>query len=154
MSLYITALELQARNLTAECLGRDEALALLQTALHESRLDGWEAAELALFPGREGVLLFARRKSGLPWHFFFPDFETLIHAAHSASDTLPSVLSRASNGYLLTVYPFEGDLPPAVLYEFGCDLGQNTYLEAHLAEQGAILIPCAAMASLRTHFAR
>jgi len=154
MSLYITEPELRARNLTVERLGRDEALDLLKTALHENRLDGWEAAELALFSGREGVLLFARRKSGLPRHFFFSDFELLLHAVHSASDTLPSVLSRTSGGYVLTVYPFEGDQPPAVLYEFGRDLGQCTYLEAHLAEQGDVLIPSAAMGSLRMHFVR
>jgi negative regulator of genetic competence, sporulation and motility len=50
------------------------------------------------------------------------------------------------------VYPFEGDQPPAVLYEFGRDLGQCTYLEAHLAEQGDVLIPDTAIANLRMHF--
>jgi len=152
MSLYITAPELYARNLSPESLNRADALDLLALALTESRLDGWEAAELELFPGREGVLLFARRKSGLPRHFQFFDFELLLQAVHTCPDTLPSTLARVQEGYLLTVYPFEGELPPSALYEFGTALGQNSYLEAHLTEQGEVLIPNAAMSALSTHF--
>jgi len=152
MSLYITAPELEARNLCPQSLNRSDALDLLATALAESRLDGWEAAELELFPGREGVLLFARRKSGLPRHFHFFDFETLLQAVHTCPDALPSTLARVGNGYLLTVYPFEGESPPSALYEFGIALGQNTYLEAHLTEQGEVLIPNAAMSALCIHF--
>ena len=85
MSLYITAPELYARNLSPESLNRADALDLLALALTESRLDGWEAAELELFPGREGVLLFARRKSGLPRHFQFFDFELLLQACPAVS---------------------------------------------------------------------
>lgn len=153
LSLYITAPELRVRNLTPESLNRTTALVLLKSVLAESRLDGWDAAELALFSGREGVLLFARRKSGLPRHFYFSDFESLLQAVHSAPDALPSSLFRAPKGYLLTIYPFEGDLPPAVFYEFGRERGQSTYLEAHLAEQDEVLIPDSAMLCLRMHFA-
>ena len=152
MSLYITAPELQARSLCPQSLSRSDALDLLALALTENRLDGWEAAELELFPGREGVLLFARRKSGLPRHFHFSDFELLLQAVQACPDALPSTLARIEEGYLLTVYPFEGELPPFALYEFGIALGQNAYLEAHLTEQGEVLIPNAAMSALCTHF--
>ena len=153
LSLYITEAELQAHRLTPEQVDRTAALAFLQAALQEKRLDDWDAAELALFPGRSGLLLFARRKSGLPHHFFFSDFETLLCAVICVSDVLPSALSRVPAGYLLTVYPFEGELPPAVFYEFGDDLGSCAYLEAHLAEQEHVLLPDTAIARLRMHFA-
>ena len=152
MSLYITDQELKALDLAPRKIGRKDALRLLAMALKESRLDGWEAAELEVFPGRDAVLLFARRKSGLPRHFRFSDFESLLAAAHLCPDALPSILCKHGDGYLLTVYPFEGDRPPAPLYEFGRELGQSVYLPAHLTEQGAVLIPAAALANLRMHF--
>ena len=153
MSLYITEGELKALNLAPAQIGRDEALSLLAIALNENRLDGWEAAELEIYPGRDAVLLFARRKSGRPRHFWFSDFEYLVRAAHLCPDALPSVLCSVKGGYLLTVYPFEGDNPPAPLYEFGREFGQETYLIAHLLEQGAALMPSGALAHLQTHFA-
>jgi len=152
MSLYITEAELGERNLTIEALNQDEVQHLLAIALTESRLDGWEAAELEVFPGRDAVLLFARRKSGVPRHVLFPDFETLLSAVHLCPDALPSALSRTQNGYLLTVYPFEGENPPAVFYEFGREIGRSGYLTAHLKEQGEAILPTCAMARLRTHF--
>jgi len=152
VSLYITEAELKERNLAIETINQDQVQCLLAVALRESRLDGWEAAELEVFPGRDAVLLFARRKSGVPRHLLFSDFETLLHAVRLCPDVLPSALSRTKGGYLLTAYPFEGENLPAVLYEFGRELGQSAYLTAHLKEQGETLLPVCAMASLRAYF--
>ena len=153
MSLYISAGELQALNLTPTQIGRTEAERLLEIALKENHLTGWEVAEFEVYPGRDAVLLFARRRSGQPRHFWFSDFEALIQAVHLCPDALPSALSRYQKGYLLTIYPFEGDHPPAPLHEFGQEMGNSVYLSAHLAEQGAVLLPSGALASLRMHFA-
>jgi len=152
MSVYINERELTAWGLEPARIGRDEALRLLSFALTEKRLGAWEAAELEIFSGHDAVLLFVRRKSGLPRHFWFSDFETLLHAVHACPDALPSALSTVEDGYLLTVYPFEGDNPPAAFYEYGHELGQSSYLSVHLEEQGASLLPSSAMAHLRFHF--
>ncbi|MCL2828825.1 MAG: hypothetical protein FWD99_08845 [Oscillospiraceae bacterium] len=153
LSLYITNQELTQMNFEPEQIGRQEARQILAHALEEKCLGSWEAAELTLYAGKDALLLFARRRSGKPVHFFFPDFEDLIQAAHLCPDPLPSGLSRVPGGYVLTVYPFEGETPPAVLREFGNQLGQGAYLAAHLTEQGAALLPTAALAQLREHFA-
>ena len=152
MSLYISKHELSERNLVPDNIDHDEALRLLRFALTEKHLDGWEAAELEVYPGRDSVLLFARRRSGLPRHYFFSDFEALVTAAHLCLDVLPSCLSRVSKGYILTVYPFEGEQPPAALLEFGVSLGNSTYLAAHLSEQEKVLLPTSALACIQEHF--
>jgi len=152
ISLYIPEQELREMDINPAAIGRAEALELLAMAFQESRLSGWEAAELEIYTGKDAVLLFARRKSGSPRHFYFADFEELVTAAHLCPDELPSLLCRARGGYLLTVYPFEGDLPPAVLCEYGEALGSSAYLPTHLEEQGAALLPADAISRLRAHF--
>jgi len=153
MSLYINEHELTELNLRPSSIGREEARWLLAIALEEKHLIGWEAAELEVYAGASAVLLFARRKSGSPRHFRFTDFEQLVTAAHLCRDILPSTLCRRDGGYLLTVYPFEGDTPPMVLSEYGQEAGSSAYLSAHLTEQGAALLPAHALARLREHFA-
>jgi len=153
ITLYIPEQELLALNLQPAAIGRPEAMELLALALEEKHLDDWEAAELEIYTGGRAVLLFARRKSGSPRHFYFCEFEGLITAVSLCPDALPSMLSKANGGYILTVYPFEGDRPPAVLTEYGEELGGSAHLPAHLLEQGAVLLPSGALASLRAHFA-
>jgi len=152
LSLYISNDELTQMAFEPEQIGSQEARQILAYALQEKCLGGWEAAELTVYSGRDALLLFARRRSGKPVHFFFSDFENLIQAAHLCSDPLPSSLSRVPGGYVLTVYPFEGETPPAVLREFGDQLAQGAYLAAHLIEQGAALLPNGALVQLREHF--
>ena len=152
MSLYITESELMELDLKPEEIGLEEAKWLLARALEDGRLSGWEAAELTIYPGVDSVLLFARRRSGLPFHFFFSDFETLVALSHLCPDTLPSSLSRVRGGYVLTLYPFEGETPPAVVYEFSQEIGTAPYLVPHMKEQNALLLPVSALAYLRTHF--
>jgi len=153
ITLYLSERELTERNLHPAAIGRTEALELLALALEERRLADWEAAELEVYAGANAVLLFIRRKSGSPRHFYFADFEALIIAAHLCQDVLSSALFRVAGGYVLTVYPFEGDPPPSVFSEYGEDWGGSVYLLAHLIEQETALIPTGALASLRTHFA-
>jgi len=152
ITLYIPEHELRDLNLSPAEIGQSEALELLALALKEDRLTGWEAAELEVYAGKCAVLLFARRKSGSPRHFFFDDFEALITASHLCPEALPSILCQAKGGYLLTIYPFEGDLPPAALCEYGEAFGNSVYLSAHLIEQGAALLPTGALGCLREHF--
>jgi len=153
MSLHVTESELKTLSLSPEKIGKDEALSLLRLALTEKRLDDWEVAELEVYPGRDSVLVFARRRSGSPKHFLFRDFEALVQAAHLASDLLPSCLARTDDGYVLTVYPFEGDRPPAVLYEYGDAFAGTAYLTAHWKEQQQLLIEAEAISCLQAHFA-
>jgi len=152
ISLYISEQELKALDLTPAAVGRGEALELLALALEERHLTSWEAAELEIYVGNSAVLLFARRRSGSPRHYYFADFELLITASHLCPDALPSSLCRGGGGYVLTVYPFEGDTPPAVLSEYGQELGSSAYLPTHLTEQGSALLQSGALAQLRAHF--
>ena len=152
ITLYIPEKELRSLNLSPNAIGQAEAMELLALALEEKHLPGWEAAELEVYTGTDAILLFARRKSGSPRHVYFDDFETLITAAHLCPDVLPSILCRWRGGYILTVYPFEGDASPAVLSEYGQDLGGSACLATHLIEQGAALVSNGALACLRAHF--
>jgi len=152
ITLYIPEQELRSLNFSPDAIGRPEAMELLALALDKRHLTGWEAAELEVYAGVNAILLFARRKSGSPRHVYFADFEALVTAAHLCPDVLPSTLCRWADGYILTVYPFEGDAPPAVLSEYGQELGSSAYLSAHLVEQGAALVPAGALACLRAHF--
>ena len=154
ISLYISESELKELNLIPGEIGLEEAKWLLARALEDKRLGGWEAAELTVYPGIDSVLLFARRRASAPCHFLFSDFETLITAAHICPEALPSSLSVVTEGYVLTVYPFEGETPPAVLYEFSKELENVPYLASHLREQDAVLLATSALSSLRTHFAK
>lgn len=153
MSLYITETELRTYDLTPDTIGREDAMGLLKLALTETRLDRWEAAELEVYPGKDSVLLFARRKSGVPKHFLFPAFEVLVQVSHLVPDLLPSSLARTEAGYVLTIYPYEGDQPPAVFYEYGEPLPGASCLPAHWTEQGQMLIASSAIACLRGNFA-
>ena len=153
LALYIPEQELAAMNLHPAAIGKAEAMELLALALEEKQMARWEAAELEVYTGGRAVLLFARRKSGSPRHFYFREFEELVTAANLCPDALPSVLCSVKGGYLLTVYPFEGDHPPSALTEYGEALGGGVYLTAHLLEQGAALLPTGALACLRAHFA-
>jgi len=152
ITLYIPEHELLDLALNPAAIGRAEALELLALALEEHRLADWETAELEVYVGGRAVLLFARRKSGSPRHFYFTDFERLVTVSHLCPDALPSTLCRWKRGYLLTVYPFEGDRPPAVLSEYGAEMGSSAHLAAHLIEQGAALVSAGALLCLRVHF--
>jgi len=152
MSLYITEAELRTYRLTPDTIGQEDAMRLLKLALMETQFNRWEAAELEVYPGKDSVLLFARRKSGVPKHFFFATFEPLVQAAHLAPELLPSSLARTEDGYVLTIYPYEGDRPPAVFYEYGEPLTGAPCLPAHWTEQGQMLITNSAIACLRGNF--
>ena len=153
ISVYISESELKELNLVPDEIGLEEAKWLLARALEDKRLGGWEAAELTVYPGIDSVLLFARRRASAPCHFLFSDFETLITAAHLCPEALPSSLSMVTGAYVLTLYPFEGEMPPAVLHEFSKELENVPYLASHLREQGALLLEHAALYYLRAHFA-
>ena len=152
MSLYITEGELKALNLALADIGPREARWLLNRALAEAQLKDWAAAEITLYPGVDSVLLFARRRAAAPCHFFFSDFETLITVSHLCPEALPSSLGRVQGGYVLTVYPFEGESPPTVLHEFSKELGRAPYFAVHQGEQGGELLSVSALAYLRAHF--
>lgn len=152
LSLYISGNDLQQWGLRPEQIGREEATRLLVSALDARQLSDWEIAELEVYPGRDSALLFARRRADAPCLFFFADFESLVRAAHLCPDALPSALCRIPEGYLLTIYPFEGDAPPVILHEFGIKLDYTPYLTPHLTEQNCTLIPFAALAHLKEAF--
>jgi len=150
LSMYIDEQELHNLGLDPRAVGMQEAESLFRRALAENAMPQWEAAAMEVFPGKDSLLLFARRKAKKPAHFLFQDAEHLIEACRQCPELLPSSLSAAPSGYILTVYPFAGEQPPAVLYEYGD--AADGYLILHLREQGGDILKENAIGTLRTYF--
>ena len=152
LSLYIDQPELDTLGLSPESVGCQEAHKILSRALTDRAIKNWEAAEMEVFPGRDSVLLFARRKSEKPWYFRFEDSECMICAALLCPSGIPSALTASPDGYILTVYPLEGDKPPSVLSEYGDLLHIEPELSLHYAEQGGNIIRHYALDTLKQYF--
>lgn len=151
LSMYIDSDELSDLGLSPEKIGQHEANQLLRKALNEKSLKEWKAAEMEVYPGKDSILLFVRRKSTKPCYFSFSDFEALISACKLCKP-LPSSLIQIESKYLLTVYPFEGDNPPAILSEYGTQLDLSTCLAIHYEEQGQYIFMEKAIALIQKYF--
>lgn len=154
LSLYIDEQELGTLGLSPLSVGLREARIILDRALEDKALDNWQTAEMEVYPGKDSLLLFARRKSERPYHFRFYNSEPLIESALLCPAGLPSRLTLSPEGYILTVYPFEGDRPPSVLSEFGDSVEPEPALLAHFSEQGGEIIPFDAIGTLKEYFRR
>lgn len=152
ISVYIEKTELVEHNIDLERLNREDALKLLQHALACSGVEKWEATQIEMFPGKDSLLLFARRKTGDSTYFFFSDFEALIRCAACNTQAFPSSLYQTGSGYLLCITPFVGEKIPPVFTEFGTKIDETSYAKTHLKEQGAILIAEFALCKIKACF--
>lgn len=152
LSLYITESDLKEHNIDIDCFGQKEALLFLQQALEDSNTDTWKAAQVEIYPGKNSLLLFARRKTGNPSHFFFSSLENLIQVAHQAKGPIPACLYQSQGGYLLSVSPFEGDTLPYLFTEFATNLTEEHFFHLHLKEQGSLIFPDFALCQIKEHF--
>jgi len=151
LSMYIDSKELDEMGLRPDEIGQQEAGQLLKKALDDSSLKQWKAAEMEVYPGKDSILLFVRRKSTKPFHFVFNDFEALISASEFCQE-LPSSLIDLNGKYLLTVFPLEGDSPPAALSEFGNSVDVSPCLSIHYEEQGKYIFSQQAISEIRRLF--
>jgi len=153
LSMYIGSDELNELGLTPDGVGRQEATQLLKEALDENAMGQWDAAELELYPGKDSLLLFVRRKSATPYYFIFDSIDAVISACLLCPARMPSSLAHMGKEYLLTVYPFEGDAPPPILYEFGENRSMSLCHFLHFTEQGTFIMKEKAIETFQKHFA-
>lgn len=150
LSMYIDEEDLSKLGLDPRAVGKREAESLLRTALTENALPQWEAAALEVFPGKDSLLVFVRRKADKPCYFLFQDAQALIDACLQCPEALQSSLTAAPSGYILTIYPFAGESAPAVLSEYGDQA--DGYLILHLIEQNGELLKQNAIGTLQKYF--
>lgn len=151
LSMYIDKKELIEMGLCPDEIGQQEANQLLKKALDDESIGQWKTAEMEVYPGKDSILLFVRRKSTKPYYFIFPNFELLVSACQLCK-SLPSTLSCVDGRYLLTIYPLEGDNPPTILSEFGSQAEISQGLAFHYDEQGEYIFTEKAISEIQKLF--
>lgn len=151
LSMYIGSEELNELGFSPDDIGQQEANQLLKKALDDSSIKKWAAAEMEVYPGKDSLLLFVRRKSTKPFYFVFSDIEPLISACQMCKP-LPSSLNYIGNKYLLTVFPLEGDSPPAIFAEFGEQIQISICQAIHYEEQGKFILSQQAIGKIKEYF--
>ncbi|MGL5513947.1 MAG: hypothetical protein ACRDBM_12025 [Sporomusa sp.] len=154
ISMYIDSDELSELGLSPDSIGQQEASELLKKALDDRAIKQWDAAEMEVYPGKDSLLLFVRRKSAKPYYYIFTDLECLITAC-SVCRPMPSSLlccPEDEGSYLLTVFPLEGDNPPAILSEFASQVELSPYQAIHYDEQSEYILSHNAIAVIRQFF--
>ena len=123
--------------------------AIVRQAQAARGLSLWQSMEAEVFVRGDRVLLLARPVETVC--FLFPDFETLLGAALACPPETSSALTYLDGRWLLQVTCPPGR-SPAALGEFGCRVGGDPALAAHLAEHGQCLISRRAVARLQDYF--
>lgn len=152
LSMYIGSDELNELGLTPDGVGQQEATQLLKEALNDNSLGQWEAAELEVYPGKDSLLLFVRRKAATPYYYIFENIDAVISACLLCPEGLPSSLAVMGDEYLLTIYPFEGDTPPSILSEFGEVRSMSQCYALHCGEQGEMIVREGAIETFKKYF--
>ena len=130
-----------------------EAADILRQALGATFDPSWESVYFEVFPGRDSLLLFALQHSGSPSFFTFLSIEPLISASQACPPGLISYLTYIGDTYILIVYPWNGEFPPKVLYEYGEELIRPSYYSLHLSEHSNVISGPTALDELRGAFA-
>jgi hypothetical protein len=150
--IYIKGEELKCLPAFSQNITTNEAAEILRLALGSTYDDSWESVYFELFPGRDSLLLFALQHSGSPSFFTFGSIEPLISAARDCPQGLISYLTCINDAYILIVYPWHGDSPPAVLFEYGEELCLPALYALHLSEHSRVLAGPTALDELKAVF--
>ncbi|NLT15555.1 MAG: hypothetical protein GXY05_14575 [Clostridiales bacterium] len=151
--IYIKGEELKHLPASPQDITTNEAAEILRLALGSTYDDSWESVYFELFPGRDSLLLFALQHSGSPSFFTFSSIEPLISAASVCPPGLVSYLTCIDDAYILIVYPWHGDSPPQILFEYGEELCRPAHFALHLSEHSRVLAGPAALDELKAVFA-
>jgi hypothetical protein len=151
--IYIKGEDLKNLPASPHDITTTEAANILKLALGNTYDDSWESVYFELFPGKDSLLLFALQHSGSPSYFSFGSIEPLISAANACPSGLISYLTYINEAYILIVYPWNGDYPPKILFEYGEELSRPTHFALHLSEHSKVLAGPTALDELRTAFA-
>lgn len=147
VALYLTPADLREHGLTPEELTRDLALVLTRRAFQQSGLPAEGPMEIEAYPDPCGVLVFARLREPAPRWFSFEGLEPLLAAAGSLPVDGPDAALAFYDGCYWLSIP-AGDVQAACrLSEFGAPAA-DPFLDAKIAERGAVLIPGAALSVL------
>lgn len=152
ITLYIEGNELTERGVSPETLSLEQAAEFLEAALDEMGRPVWENVVIELFPGRDSVLLFARRRGGSPAFFAFDKIEPLISVSSCLDSDIPARLTYIDGSYILTVCPWEGEPVPSAFYEFGTEIKVSARYELHLREHGEEIIGDFALSVIKEFF--
>lgn len=151
VALYLTPADLRAHGATPEDLTRDLALHLTRRALLQAGLPAEGPMEIEAYPDACGVLLFAHLREPGPIWFVFRNLEDLLAAARCLDPAPPgAALALYEDAYWLSV-PEEDGQTVCALSEFAVP-ANPPWLDARLAEYGAVLIPGGALAVLLRWF--
>ncbi len=129
-----------------------QASRILRSALGATYDKSWERVCIELYPGLDSMLLFALQHSDSPYYYAFTDIEPLISAAQASPSGIISYLTHLDDGYILIVYPMNGESPPYALWEYGTALSCPPSFSFFLSEHGKILAGPYALDRLRRAF--
>ena len=147
--VYINSKELKENSLLPRDVDEHSAKKLLS-----SLIDDGTPVSIESYPGQDELLIFVRRCAGRPEFYRFDDFNSVLAAAHAMRSDAVSSLYSADGGYVLAVYPWNGDDGTNACVEFGDAMDVLPDYDAYLAEHGKLLISDNAFAFLQQIFDR
>lgn len=150
--IYLLKNDLQSLPAQPHEITTAHATGILRSALGSSYDERWESVCFEVYPGRDSLLLFAQQHSGNPYYFSFPDIELLIAASRACPPGLLSYLTYLDDDYILIVYPWNDDMPPHALWEFGTELILPALFSIHLSEHSRVLTGPSAIDKIRRTF--
>jgi hypothetical protein len=151
--IYIKGEELKKLPASPYEITTNEAADILRLALGSTYDDSWDSVYFELFPGKDSLLLFALQHSGSPSYFTFGSIEPLIAASRVCPSGLISYLTCTGETYTLIVYPWNGEYPPKVLFEYGEELNRPSHFALHLSEHSRVIAGPTALDELKAAFA-
>jgi hypothetical protein len=152
LMIYLTGEDVKKLPAAPSEITTTDAAEILRNALGPTYDTSWDSVCFELYPGRDSLLMFALQHSGIPSFFMFPDCEGLISAAQACPPGLISYLTYADENYILIVYPWNGERPPYVLFEYGTELIRPASYALHLSEHSNVIAGPNAMDMMRNAF--
>ena len=137
--LYLSPADLREKGLSGMELTPAQILPLCRAACRSADLDPEGPAELEMFPGEAGALIFLRVRPARHLWCCFADLEDLTAAVRARPDPPPeAVLYWWRDQWWLSL-PRSEEGWAVHLSEFGAPVRDRPWLSAQLAEHGALI---------------
>lgn len=143
-ALFLTPADLDEYGVSPHSLTHDLALALTRAAFRDAGLATDGAMEIEAYPDACGVLLFVRLTVPERTWFIFEHVEDLIAAARGLSARLPEAALFLCDGHYWLAIPADDARSVCRMTEFALPAA-GPFLEARVAEYGAVLLPGGAL---------
>ena len=151
LAVHIDTSELMLMGIKKTDLSDKDTSKILEYVLKASHKPVCKHICFEVFPGRHELLIFIRLNCSDPVYFSFSSFEDLLSSI-SLVDPQPSSLYFSDGKYILSLFPWDGENLPPVLFEFGEELHAGTGFDLHLREHGKTIIISDAIERLKTSF--